>query len=69
MSSADETANSVYEALVSGGMLRDDQSEPEHLFESSGDTGRFAALLTLFLRPEFHQAPSLSPGRREAAWS
>ena len=69
LSSADETANTVYEVLVSRGMLREDQSEPEHLFESSGDTGRFAALLTLFLRPEFHQAPTLSPGRREAAWS
>lgn len=56
LSSADETASTVYETLVSRGMLRDDAADPHRVFESSGDVGRFASLLTLFLRPEFHGA-------------
>ena len=54
VSSADETAVAVYETLRAKGALREEASPPQHAFESSGDTDRFAALLTLFMRPEFH---------------
>jgi glutamate racemase len=54
VSSAEETAVAVYETLRSGDALRDEASPPQHAFESSGDTARFATLLTLFSRPEFH---------------
>lgn len=54
VSSADETAATVYETLVSGNLLRAEAGPPEHRFESSGDTSRFAALVTHFLSPEFH---------------
>jgi glutamate racemase len=53
VSSADETAAAVYEALVSGDLLRREAGRPEHRFESSGDTSRFAALVTHFMSPEF----------------
>jgi glutamate racemase len=54
VSSADETAVQVYETLQAAGALREDASPPQHAFESSGDTAKFASLLTLFMRPEFH---------------
>jgi glutamate racemase len=54
VSSAEETAVAVYETLRSGDALREETSPPQHAFESSGDTARFATLLTLFSRPEFH---------------
>ncbi|HXY73235.1 MAG TPA: glutamate racemase [Actinomycetota bacterium] len=54
VSSAEETAVAVYETLRHGDALRADPSPPHHAFESSGDTARFATLLTLFSRPEFH---------------
>jgi len=49
VSSAEETASDVYQALTSQDLLRTDQSPPEHRFESSGDPDRFAALLTHFM--------------------
>ena len=53
VSSAEETAVAVYETLRTREALREDASPPQHVFESSGDTDRFATLLTLFSRPEF----------------
>jgi glutamate racemase len=54
VSSADETAAAVYDALLSGDLLRIDPTPPEHRFESSGDSSGFAALVTHFMSPEFH---------------
>jgi glutamate racemase len=54
VSSADETAAAVYDALLSGDLLRGDPTPPEHRFESSGDSSGFAALVTHFMSPEFH---------------
>jgi glutamate racemase len=61
LSSADETATAVYGRLVSGGLLREEPEPPERIFESSGDPDRFAALVTLFLRPEFHETSFSAP--------
>jgi len=55
LSSADETAKEVYEALTAGGLLADGRTPAEHRFESSGDPDNFARLLTLFMAPRFHQ--------------
>ncbi len=54
VSSDDETAKEVYQALTSAGALRED-GRPEHVFESSGDPNRFAALVTMFLAPTFQE--------------
>jgi glutamate racemase len=62
VSSADETAVMVYESLLAGGALREDPSPPQHAFESSGDTAKFASLLTLFMRPEFHDVRAVPLG-------
>jgi glutamate racemase len=62
VSSADETAATVYRTLVETDALRDDPRSPRHAFESSGDTQRFAALYTLFMRPEFHETPPVAQG-------
>jgi glutamate racemase len=55
VSSADETANVVYDTLTSAGMLREAAGRPERRFESSGDAARFAALITHFMTPQFHR--------------
>jgi len=52
LSSAEETASAVYHALSSADAFRPDGVDPEHRFESSGNPGRFAELVTRFLRPE-----------------
>jgi glutamate racemase len=52
LSSAEETASTVYEAMLRDGLIREDGGRPEHRFESSGDPSRFAELVTRFLRPE-----------------
>ena len=59
LSSADETANDVYEVLASKGLLADG-GEPVHLFESSGDPAWFAALGRRFLGPDFTGARQVS---------
>jgi glutamate racemase len=51
LSSAEETASAVYEALARHGAFREDAARPEHRFESSGNPGRFAELVTRFLKP------------------
>jgi glutamate racemase len=67
VSSADETSASVYQALTTAGALRDGSAPPRHLFESSGDPQEFAALYTLFMRPEFHEAAGLASPRSPGA--
>ncbi len=66
LSSADETANDVYEMLASKGLLADVPGSvpPTHRFETSGDPERFADLGRRFLGPEFRGAVgvSLQPG-------
>ena len=68
VSSADETANSVYEELRTGELLREDGSPPQHRFESSGDADRFAALITHFMAPKFHRV-ALVPAESGSRWS
>jgi glutamate racemase len=65
LSSADETAGAVYDTLVSGDLQRREPEPPERIFESSGDADRFASLVTLFLRPEFHETSFAAPIGRE----
>ena len=60
LSSADETAKTVYDVLTAGALLGDATSRPEHRFESSGDPSTFAALVTLFMAPRFHQTAQVS---------
>jgi glutamate racemase len=60
LSSAEETANDVYEALSSGELMSDREGPPRHRFESSGDPARFAALGRRFLGPEFEGALHVS---------
>jgi glutamate racemase len=60
LSSAEETANDVYEALSSGGLMSDREGPPRHRFESSGDPARFAVLGRRFLGPEFGGALHVS---------
>jgi glutamate racemase len=68
LSSAEETAGEVYDALTSRGLLRKETEPPEHRFESSGDPQSFAALLTLFMAPQFHDSRqvALEPARERA---
>jgi glutamate racemase len=64
ISSAEETANDVYDVLASKGLLADGSEGPVelpvHRFESSGDPGRFSVLGRRFLGPEFHRAVQVS---------
>jgi glutamate racemase len=53
VSSAEETAKEVYEVLRGRGLMAPADRRPEHRFESSGDPGNFARLLTLFMAPKF----------------
>jgi glutamate racemase len=55
LSSAEETAKEVYEALTANDILSLPAARPQHVFESSGDTDRFAKLVTLFMAPRFHR--------------
>jgi glutamate racemase len=60
ISSAEETANDVYDVLASKGLLIDGEEGalelPTHRFESSGDPSRFSILGRRFLGPEFQGA-------------
>jgi glutamate racemase len=66
VSSAAETATEVYEALTAGELLADGDAPPEHRFESSGDTGSFARLLTLFMAPTFDRTEQVRLDRSVA---
>jgi glutamate racemase len=56
LSSAEETANDVYDVLGSKDLLADGAAPPVHRFESSGPPERFAQLGRRFLGPEFAEA-------------
>jgi glutamate racemase len=56
LSSAEETANDVYEVLSTRDLLNDRPGPPGHRFETSGDANRFAELGRRFLGPEFGSA-------------
>jgi glutamate racemase len=60
LSSAEETANDVYEVLSSRGLITDREGPPRHHFESSGDPALFAVLGRRFLGPEFEGALHVS---------
>jgi glutamate racemase len=64
ISSAEETANDVYDVLASKGLLVDgtegNPDLPVHRFESSGDPNRFSILGRRFLGPEFRGAVQVS---------
>jgi glutamate racemase len=64
ISSAEETANDVYDVLASKGLLVDGSEDgaelPVHRFESSGDPSRFSILGRRFLGPEFRGAVQVS---------
>jgi glutamate racemase len=62
LSSAEETANDVYEVLAGNDLLRDDPRPPGHRFESSGEPERFAALGRRFLGPELAGAARVDLG-------
>jgi glutamate racemase len=67
ISSAEETANDVYEILASKGLLAPVAEEgidlPIHRFESSGDPSLFSILGRRFLGPEFQGAVQVSLSR------
>jgi glutamate racemase len=69
ISSAEETANDVYEVLASKGLLAEEDGDvpdvPTHRFESSGDPRMFSALGRRFLGPEFQGAVRVSLGGPE----
>lgn len=67
LSSAQETAKDVYEALARGGALRAGGEPPVHRFESSGDPEIFGALGRRFLGPEFLGASHVTLGAPERA--
>jgi glutamate racemase len=56
LSSAEETANDVYELLAVKDLLAGDQAPPTHRFETSGDREWFATLGARFLGPEVRSA-------------
>jgi glutamate racemase len=71
VSSADETATEVYETLTRNQMLREAATRGERTFESSGDTARFVALVTLFMTPTFFDRQARVPLATKApsGWS
>jgi glutamate racemase len=60
LSSAEETAKEVYENLTGKDLLAPPATRPQHTFESSGDTARFAKLVTLFMAPRFHRTAKVA---------
>jgi glutamate racemase len=52
VSSAEETAKDVYEALLRDGLQREDTVAPRHEFLSTGDPGSFGRVAQIFLGPE-----------------
>jgi glutamate racemase len=62
LSSAEETAQDVYETLSDAGLLlsSDEESVPRHRFVSSGDPDVFGRLGARFLGPEVRDVESLS---------
>jgi glutamate racemase len=71
VSSADETAGEVYEALIANDLLRERAERGQRVFESSGDTAKFVSLVTLFMTPNFFDRQSRVPlpSGAVAGWS
>ncbi len=71
ISSAEETANDVYEVMAERGLQAAGTDLPAHRFESSGEPEMFSVLGRRFLGPEFREATqvSLIPAARDGAWS
>ena len=65
ISSADETAKDVYEALVAGGIRA--SGPPTHEFVCTGDPGSFRAVAERFLSPSISEVRSVVPGGFRAA--
>lgn len=60
VSSSEETAKSVYRALVERGLERDPEAgTPTHTFRSTGDAQSFATLARRFLGPEVNAVEKL----------
>jgi glutamate racemase len=66
VSSADETAADVYETLIAQELLRTSGGRGQRVFESSGDTGQFVSLVTLFMTPNFFDQQARVPLETEA---
>ena len=73
VSSAEETAKDVYAGLVEGALLRDDRddpTEPEHAFLTTGDPGRFRDIAHRFLGPQVGGVrPVAVPQVEGVSWS
>ena len=67
LSSAEETADDVYETLSRRDLLANGETAPEHRFASSGDAGVFAALGARFLGPELQDVGFVSMDDRPNA--
>jgi|SRR5919201_1955322 glutamate racemase len=65
ISSADETAKDVYEALVAGDLRA--SGTPTHEFVCTGDPGSFRAVAERFLAPSIPEVRSVVPGGFRAA--
>jgi glutamate racemase len=52
VSSAEETAKEVYRVLTEQGLLRTDETAPEHVFRTTGPSDTFLRLSARFLGPE-----------------
>ena len=65
VSSADETANDVYDVLAGDGLLADGDARPQARFVTSGDPGAFSAPRPAIPGPEFLRARrvELEPAR------
>jgi glutamate racemase len=71
ISSAEETANDVYEVMAERGLQAPRTNLPSHRFESSGEPETFGVLGRRFLGPEFREAVqvSLAPAAEDGAWN
>ena len=71
ISSAEETANDVYEVMAERGLQAESTNLPSHRFESSGEPEMFSVLGRRFLGPEFRDAVqvSLAPVAKDRVWT
>jgi glutamate racemase len=70
VSSAEETAKDVYATLLSRGLLRAEETEPEHEFLCTGRPEQFRAVASHFLGPEIGGIGTLAAQPvRGVSWS